>query len=130
MIPDIATSQTCVDCHNPNPESPKTDYKIGDIAGGLEIIIPIESELAAAMNDVWRSIAFGFVVVLAMGLVGLAFIRKIVTSPILSLVDTTKHLASGDLTSKAQVASNDEIGDLGGPMNEAGGNLPRMIGGV
>jgi len=128
MIPDIATSQTCVDCHNSNPASPKTDYKIGDIAGGLEIIIPIESELAAAMNDVWRSIAFGFVVVLAMGLVGLAFIRKIVTSPILSLVDTTKHLASGDLTSKAQISSNDEIGDLGGQMNEVVDNLHRMIG--
>ena len=128
MIPDIATSQTCVDCHNANPASPKRDYKIGDVAGGLEIIIPIERELAAAMNDIWRAIAFGFVIVLAMGLVGLAFIRKIVTSPILSLVDTTKHLASGDLTSKAQVASNDEIGDLGGQMNEVVDNLHRMIG--
>ncbi|MBW7956927.1 MAG: DUF3365 domain-containing protein [Deltaproteobacteria bacterium] len=127
MLPDIATSQTCVDCHNGHAASPKKDYRIGDVTGGLEVIIPIENELAAAMNDIWRSIGFGFVVVLAMGLVGLAFIRKVVTSPILSLVETTRHLASGDLTGKAEVDSNDEIGDLGGQMNEVVRNLHRMI---
>src|SRR3990170_1991239 len=128
MIPDIATSQTCVECHNAQAASPRKDYRIGDVIGGLEIVIPIESEMAAAMDDIWRSIAYGFIVVLAMGLVGLAFIRKVVTSPILSLVDTTRQLASGDLTSKAQISSNDEIGDLGGQMNEGVDNLHRMIG--
>ncbi|WKZ31994.1 MAG: methyl-accepting chemotaxis protein [Thermodesulfobacteriota bacterium] len=127
MLPDVATSQTCVDCHNNHAASPKKDYRIGDVTGGLEVIIPIENELAAAMNDIWRSIGFGFVVVLAMGLVGLAFIRKVVTSPILSLVETTRHLASGDLTGKAEVDSNDEIGDLGVQMNEVVRNLHRMI---
>src|SRR3990172_9405974 len=29
MVPDIATSQVCVDCHNGNPASPKRDYKLG-----------------------------------------------------------------------------------------------------
>jgi len=127
MIPDIATSQTCVDCHNAQEASPGREYRIGDVLGGLEIVMPIESEMAAAMDDILRSIAYGFVVILAMGLVGLAFIRKVVTSPILGLVDTTRQLASGDLTAKAEVVSNDELGDLGGQTNAVARNLHRMI---
>jgi methyl-accepting chemotaxis protein len=127
MIPDIATSQTCVDCHNTQPSSPRKDYRIGDVIGGLEIVIPIESEMAAAMDDIWRAIAYGFIVVLTMGLVGLAFIRKVVTSPILSLVDTTRQLASGDLTAKADVSTDDEVGDLGAQTNAVARNLHRMI---
>ena len=127
MIPDIATSQTCVDCHNTQAASPRKDYRIGDVIGGLEIILPIESEMAAAMDDIWRSIAYGFIVVLAMGLVGLAFIRKVVTSPILDLVETTRQLASGDLTAKADIMSNDEVGDLGAQTNAVARNLHRMI---
>jgi hypothetical protein len=33
--PDVATSQTCVDCHNSYPTSPRRDFKIGDVVGGL-----------------------------------------------------------------------------------------------
>ena len=127
MIPDIATSQTCVDCHNTQAASPRKDYRIGDVIGGLEIILPIESEMAAAMDDIWRSIAYGFIAVLAMGLAGLAFIRKVVTSPILDLVETTRQLASGDLTAKADIMSNDEVGDLGAQTNAVARNLHRMI---
>lgn len=127
MIPDVATSQTCVDCHNRYPTSPKRDFKIGDVVGGLEITMPIESEMAVAMTDIWRSIGYGFGVILAMGLVGLAFIRKVVTSPIVDLVDTTKHLALGDLTYEASVDTNDEIGDLSRQTNEVVRNLHTMI---
>lgn len=127
MIPDVGTSQTCVDCHNSYPGSPKRDYKIGDVMGGLEITMPIESEMAAAMADIWRAIGYGFGVILAMGLVGLAFIRKVVTYPITDLVDTTKHLAMGDLTSTASVDTNDEIGDLSRQTNEVVRNLHTMI---
>lgn len=130
MIPDIATSQTCVDCHNNNPGSPKTDYRIGDVAGGLEVVVPIEGEMYAAMDDIWRSIVYGFAVVLAMGLVGLAFIRKVVTSPVLSLVDTTRRLASGDLTAGAGVRSNDELGLLAAQTNELAKNLSVVIEGL
>ncbi|HAO94367.1 MAG: hypothetical protein A2X99_03120 [Deltaproteobacteria bacterium GWB2_55_19] len=130
MIPDIATSQTCVDCHNNNPGSPRTDYKIGDVAGALEVVVPIESEMHAAMDDILRSILYGFAVVLSMGLVGLAFIRKVVTSPVLSLVDTTRQLASGDLTAGAGVKSKDELGLLAAQTNELARNLSVVIEGI
>jgi signal transduction histidine kinase len=36
----------CVSCHNSHPDSPKTDWKVGDVRGALEIIRPIDSVIA------------------------------------------------------------------------------------
>ena len=38
---DIALSSSCVTCHNNHPESPKKDYQIGDVMGGLVIEFPL-----------------------------------------------------------------------------------------
>ena len=127
MVPDMASSETCVDCHNRFSESTGVVYKIGDTLGALEIIVPIEGEMSAAMSYIWRSIGYGFIVVLAMAFVGLAFIRRVITEPVLDVVDKTKQLASGDLTVTASVQSNDEIGDLAVQTNEVVGNLHKMI---
>lgn len=39
---DVAVAAACVDCHNDHDDSPKTDFKIGDVMGGVVIRIPIE----------------------------------------------------------------------------------------
>ncbi len=33
----------CIDCHNTHPQSPKRDWKVGDLRGILEITLPLES---------------------------------------------------------------------------------------
>jgi len=33
----------CVSCHNKHPDTPKKDFKIGDVMGGVVIRIPIDS---------------------------------------------------------------------------------------
>jgi len=38
---DRAVSQSCVGCHNTHPHSPKKDFKVGDVMGGLVIEIPL-----------------------------------------------------------------------------------------
>lgn len=38
---DVAVSAACVDCHNEHADSPKTDFKIGDVMGGVVIRVPI-----------------------------------------------------------------------------------------
>lgn len=45
-IADRLSAQACVDCHNSHPESPKTDWKINDVRGALEVIMPIDRDLA------------------------------------------------------------------------------------
>ncbi len=35
---------SCVDCHNSHGDSPKTDWRVGDVRGVLEVILPVEAE--------------------------------------------------------------------------------------
>ncbi len=42
IFPDRAVSRACVNCHNAHEQSPKRDFKLNDIMGGLEILIPLE----------------------------------------------------------------------------------------
>jgi hypothetical protein len=38
---DRAVTQACIGCHNSHPNSPKSDFKIDDVMGGLVIIFPL-----------------------------------------------------------------------------------------
>ena len=38
---DRAISQACVDCHNKHPNSPRRDFKLDDVMGGIIITFPI-----------------------------------------------------------------------------------------
>lgn len=42
VYPDIAVAPVCVTCHNEHKDSPKTDFELGDVMGGVVIRIPIE----------------------------------------------------------------------------------------
>ena len=41
IYPDRAVSKACVSCHNSHENSPKRDFKLNDVMGGLEILIPL-----------------------------------------------------------------------------------------
>ena len=38
---DRAVSQACVDCHNNHPNSPRRDFKLNDVMGGIVITFPM-----------------------------------------------------------------------------------------
>lgn len=40
---DVAVAPVCVSCHNDHKDSPKKDFKLGDVMGGVVIRIPVES---------------------------------------------------------------------------------------
>jgi serine/threonine protein kinase len=37
--------ESCVKCHNSHPESPRTDWQVGDVRGVLEIIHPLDRDV-------------------------------------------------------------------------------------
>lgn len=39
---DTAVAPVCVSCHNEHPDTPKKDFKIGDVMGGVVIRIPVD----------------------------------------------------------------------------------------
>ena len=51
IYPDIAVSEACVNCHNAHPESPKKDFKVGDVLGGLVINIPLRQDGISQKED-------------------------------------------------------------------------------
>lgn len=40
---DTAVAPVCVSCHNDHKDSPRRDFKIGEVMGGVVIRIPVES---------------------------------------------------------------------------------------
>ena len=37
VYPDVAVAEACVDCHNAHPDSPRTDFELGDVMGGVVV---------------------------------------------------------------------------------------------
>lgn len=63
----------CVSCHNARLDSPKHDWKVGDVRGVLEIIRPLDSVVAQSRADL-RDIFILFGLLLALGLGALALV--------------------------------------------------------
>ena len=60
--------EACVDCHNTHPDSPKTDWQVGDVRGVLEVITPLDASLAATRSGLAGTAAF-MLIMAATGLV-------------------------------------------------------------
>ena len=41
---DLGVTQACIGCHNYHPKSPKSDFKMDDVMGGLVIIFPLNHQ--------------------------------------------------------------------------------------
>ncbi len=57
----------CVICHNAHPESPKTDWKVGDVRGVQEIIRPLGAVVAQTREGLQGT----FILLATMGFLGL-----------------------------------------------------------
>ena len=82
-IADKMVAQACVNCHNSRPDTPKADWKLNDVRGVLEVISPIDSQLAnnSSMLNNMIGITLFAVVLLALLVVGIwMFIKSMVKS--------------------------------------------------
>ncbi|NKB81427.1 MAG: DUF3365 domain-containing protein [Nitrospirales bacterium] len=53
IYPDVAISQSCVNCHNEHPNSSKKDYQLGDVIGGILINVPLSNVPLAEKGKVF-----------------------------------------------------------------------------
>jgi len=60
----------CVACHNQHPDSPKRDWKLGDVRGVLEVAHPLSSAATALEGDLETTVAVLFL----LGLVALCIL--------------------------------------------------------
>ncbi len=54
VIADVMT-ESCVDCHNAHPDSPKKDWQIGDVGGALALTLPMDSATKTMRGGMWST---------------------------------------------------------------------------
>ena len=68
--------ESCVECHNKHPDSPKKDWQVGDVRGVLEIIQPLDEAAMEIRRNLFGTIALmSFIGILGLGIAYL-FIRE------------------------------------------------------
>ncbi|HYM01300.1 MAG TPA: methyl-accepting chemotaxis protein [Stellaceae bacterium] len=109
---DRLVAQGCVDCHNSYPNSPKTDWKLGDVRGVLEIDTVLDAQLA-------RGDALSRTLLYALGAAGVIvaliclLVARGVTTPLLRLAGAMTKLAHGDKNAEIpDLRRRDEIGAM------------------
>lgn len=109
---DLASAPSCVECHNHMENSPKRDFKLGDVMGGLVISLPMGKDLAAARsNALYLTLGGVGLLGLLMGVVGMVQVRY-VSKPLTALTEAADQISLGKLDVPVQIASDDEIGHL------------------
>lgn len=128
-LADKMVAEACVACHNSHPNSPKTDWKLGDVRGVLEVTVPIESVLAGG-----ESLARNILLILAVILVLAALLvstiyRRAIQLRLQQTNVALADIASGkaDLTQRLSVSGTDEIASVANSFNDFVGKLEMIL---
>ena len=83
----------CVSCHNSHPDSPRHDWKVGDVRGVLEVTLPMDAAVAQADKEL-----VGTVVLVGgaglFGLLGIAVVIRRLRADSAELRDRIKQRAA------------------------------------
>ncbi len=113
-VPDKMVAKGCVACHNSNATSPKTDWKLGDVRGVLEVSTVITPQLAAGTAIANKMVIAAIVIGVILTFVTILGVKS-VTGPLLNTVGAMKRLAEGDHDVEIQgFKRQDEIGQMAG----------------
>jgi len=94
-VADKMAGQSCINCHNSDPNSPKRDWKLGDVRGVLEVASVIDAQLA-------HGATLSHLMVAGAGIIGLLLfgitlvVARGVTQPLTGMVRDMRKLAAGD----------------------------------
>jgi len=108
-ISDRMSAQGCVNCHNAHPQTPKNDWKLGDVRGILEINSGIGAQLANGQSISNQLMIGALLIGIIMTLISF-FGTRTVTGPLTTMVTAMKRLADGDTEVEIpESKSRDEI---------------------
>jgi len=104
--------QSCVNCHNAAADSPKKDWKVGDVRGLIEVVQPIDVILAGSQNlsrDLVVGGSVGGLVLLGLLLANALHLIR----PLRDLARAIRRLARGKHdTPIPHTERNDELGTV------------------
>ena len=119
-IADKMVAEGCVNCHNTIANTPKNDWKLGDVRGILEIRSDITSQVEANQTSSMTIIAV-LIAILAVVMTAIYMTYKFTIDKKLKFItNTVSELAKGegDLTIRLDVKDSDEIGELAILLNQ------------
>lgn len=103
---------SCVECHNTHPNSPKRDWKVGDVRGVLEITRPLDSFIAQTRTGL-QSTFFMLAGLLLLALMGIALVinRLRQTSKDLELrvIERTSQLSQANQQLTVEQEKSDQL---------------------
>jgi hypothetical protein len=107
-VADRMATDACVTCHNTHPDSPKKDWKLNDVRGALEVVVPIDAQVKAT-TGMMGTIAL---VSLLAGLAGVAVLvwlmRRAVVHPLTQSLHALTDGADQVASAASQVASSSQ----------------------
>ena len=118
-IADRMVSDACVACHNSRADTPKADWKLGDVRGVLEVDLSIASALAHGKNIQYTILA---VIIMAMIIAYLSLLviyRKAIGARLQNLLEALQNISEGDgdLTRRLPEDGDDEISQIAKSFN-------------
>jgi len=103
--------QSCIKCHNTHPQTPKSDWELGDVRGVLEVILPVGTK----ESDVQRQLIGTFLLMILLFGVGAAMLVSVMSK----LKQRTKdektradELKEANSVLKQALRSNKELEDF------------------
>ena len=119
-IADFMVSDVCVNCHNSRVDTPKSDWKLNDVRGVLEVTIPIDQQVANG-----RLISAYLIGILAVILVFIMIsivliYRKAIGNKLDSIANALTDIAQGDgdLTQRVDSQGEHELSRIGKAFNQ------------
>jgi methyl-accepting chemotaxis protein len=111
-VADKMSGQSCIACHNSDPRSPKTDWKLNDVRGVLEVASVIDDQLAHGAT--LTRLMVGGAAAIGLVLFGVTLmLTRGVTGPLRGMVRDMQKLAAGDFNVVLPgLGRRDEIGAM------------------
>ncbi len=119
-VADVMVTEGCVNCHNSRADTPKADWKLGDVRGVLEVNSDI-SEQVAASTATGEKIMFALIGIMLVIVAAIYFVYKVVIArKLTALNNSINDLATGssDLTQRLDDSGTDEISGLAHGFNK------------
>jgi len=107
-VADKMATAACVTCHNTRPDSPKKDWKVGDVRGVLEVVIPIDNTLAANSAMMTKvEVVLGLLLAASVAVL-VVLLRRSVIRPVAAAVASFAASAGRTQDVSTQVASSSQ----------------------
>lgn len=128
-IADKMVANGCVACHNSHPDTPKADWKLGDVRGVLEVIVPIDASLASGNQISFKIVSILAGVIAIIVLMMITIYRATIRSKLISIGSALEDIAEGegDLTRRLNAKGKHEVATIAYQFNRFTEKLQGII---